>query len=647
MVVHVSTILDQIDNGDIALPEFQRGYVWNREQVRGLFTSLYRGYPIGGFMMWTTPAVTAQSRGDGARTDGNVRLLLDGQQRITSLYGVVRGRAPQFFEGNSAAFTGLYFNLEDETFEFYAQQKMKDNPLWVDVSEVMADIGPFIASLASLGADRLPTYLSRLAQVANIKQRDVHIDEVTGQDKTIEVVVDIFNRVNSGGTKLSKGDLALAKICASWPTAREEMNNTLATWRTAGFDFSLDWLLRNMNAITTGEAHFSALSDISSSRIRDSLHRATSHIGYLLNLVSARLGLDHDRVLMGRYAFPVMSRFVDRSQNPKLSAADANSLLHWYIHASMWGRFAGSTETVLNQDLKAVDAEGLDGLRDNLVRMRADLAVRPGDFDGYSLGARFYPVLYMLTRTLGALDFREGIPLSQSLLGHNTRLEVHHLFPKARLYAAGYDRSDVNAVANFCFLTKGSNIQISDSDPAVYFRSVEETQPGALASQWIPMDEELWQLHRYSDFLAARRELLAEAANGFLQTLEHNSTPAGEVPERGSLTVGTAIDPEPDAEEDEIRELVQWVREQGYARGSVDCEVAHPVTGKIVAMAEAYWPEGLQEGLDSPVMLELDPEPDTLNSLSALGILVFTTTQALRDHVSAISSTTQSTTSEP
>lgn len=122
--MHVSTILDQIDNGDIALPEFQRGYVWNREQVRGLFTSLYRGYPIGGFMMWTTPAVTAQSRGDGARVDGNVRLLLDGQQRITSLYGVVRGKAPQFFEGNAAAFTGLQKGLEIAALE----KKLRNEP---------------------------------------------------------------------------------------------------------------------------------------------------------------------------------------------------------------------------------------------------------------------------------------------------------------------------------------------------------------------------------------------------------------------------------------------------------------------------------------------------------------------------------------
>lgn len=634
--MQVSTILDQIDNGDIALPEFQRGYVWNREQVRGLFTSLYRGYPIGGFMMWTTPAVTAQSRGVGARVDGNVRLLLDGQQRITSLYGVVRGRPPQFFEGNAAAFTGLYFNLEDETFEFYAQMKMKDNPLWVDVSKVMAELGPFIAALAPLGADKLPTYLSRLAQVANIKQRDVHIDEVTGQDKSLDIVVDIFNRVNSGGTKLSKGDLALAKICASWPSAREEMNRTLASWRTAGFDFSLEWLLRNMNAIATGEALFSALADVPSNLIQDSLRRAAARVGYLLNLVSGRLGLDHNRVLMGRYAFPVMARFVDQSPAGRLAATDANALLHWYIHASMWGRFAGSTETVLNQDLKAVDEAGLEGLRGNLIRMRGDLIVRPGDFDGYSLGARFYPVLYMLTRTLRAQDLGDGIPLSQSLLGHNTRLEVHHIFPKARLYAADYERADVNAVANFCFLTKGSNLQISDRDPAVYFREVEDAQPGALASQWIPMDEDLWQASRYLDFLAARRELLSEAVNGFLHTLADTTGSGTEVPEQEAVAIAPSVEPEADPETDDLRELVEWVHDQGYAKGAIDQEVIHPVTGEVVAMAEAFWPQGLREGLDSPVMLELDPEPDTLNTLSALGILVFTTTEALREHASSL-----------
>ena len=119
--MRVTTILDQIDGGSMALPEFQRGYVWNRDQVRGLMGSLYRRYPVGGLLAWVTDTATAEARGDQTLPPGAVKLLLDGQQRMTSLYGIVRGTPPPFFDGNAAAFTGLYFNLEDESFEFTGQ----------------------------------------------------------------------------------------------------------------------------------------------------------------------------------------------------------------------------------------------------------------------------------------------------------------------------------------------------------------------------------------------------------------------------------------------------------------------------------------------------------------------------------------------
>src|SRR3954470_11499454 len=96
----LSAILDQVDAGTVLLPEFQRGYVWNRDQVRGLMRSLYRGYPVGGLLMWETEADTGAVRGTVSATGGVKQLLLDGQQRITSLYGVMRGKPPAFFEGD-------------------------------------------------------------------------------------------------------------------------------------------------------------------------------------------------------------------------------------------------------------------------------------------------------------------------------------------------------------------------------------------------------------------------------------------------------------------------------------------------------------------------------------------------------------------
>ena len=107
----INTILSQIDLGSYAMPVFQRGYVWSRDQVRKLMNSLYRGYPIGEILVWNTATNPELTRGDGPLTPGNVNLILDGQQRMTTLYGVIRGEVPKFFEGNSNSFTNLYFNI--------------------------------------------------------------------------------------------------------------------------------------------------------------------------------------------------------------------------------------------------------------------------------------------------------------------------------------------------------------------------------------------------------------------------------------------------------------------------------------------------------------------------------------------------------
>jgi len=633
--MRIQQVLDQIDGGAIALPEFQRGYVWNREQVRGLFASLYRGYPIGSLMTWNTRAETAASRAGSHVSDGTVKLLLDGQQRITTLYGVMRGSPPQFFEGNAAAFTGLYFHLDDEVFEFYAPAKMKDNPRWINVTDLMQrGLGGYMPQMTEVSggdAGLLGEYVNRLNQLAQISDVSVHIEEVTGADKTLDVVVDIFNRVNSGGTKLSKGDLALAKICAAWPQARHQMNESLSRWKGAGYDFRLEWLLRNVNALVTGQAMFPALADAPLPQIQEGLTEADRLISQLLDVIAARLGLDHDRVLLSRYAFPVMARYLRDQGGHFPDGAARDKLLYWYLHAGMWGRFAGSTETLLNQDLRAVNDHGLDGLIDNMRRWRGELTVRADDFSGYSIGARFYPMLYLLTRTLSARDLGNGIPLSAQMLGHLSSLQVHHIFPKARLYAAGYSQGEVNAVANFCFLTQDSNLAISDQDPAVYFRQVESRHPGVLASQWIPMDESLWAVDRYLDFLAARRELLAQATNRFLDELLNGAGADVALPERPSEPVHVSVGA--DERTAVVGDLVAWLEEQGFAQPERDVEVTDPASGKLLSMAEAFWPRGLQEELGQPVVLELDADEADEEGLAALGYLVFNSPDALKEYV--------------
>ena len=113
-------------------------------------------------------------------------------------------------------------------------------------------------------------------------------------------------------------------------------------------------------------------------------------------------------------------------------------------------------------------------------------------------------MLYLLTRMGESKDWGTGLPLKSSLLGKMNKLEVHHIFPKAQLYKLKHKRPEVNALANFCFQTKQTNLEISDRLPEEYFPVFEARHPGGLASQWIPADPKLWKLENYSEFLEER-----------------------------------------------------------------------------------------------------------------------------------------------
>ena len=640
----ISTVLDHIDTGDMTLPEFQRGYVWNRDQVRGLFDSLYRRHPVGGLLVWVTEATATARRGGGPVGPGSVKLLLDGQQRMTSLYGVARGKPPRFFDGNPQTFSGLRFHLENETFSFYQPVKMHDDPLWIDVTALMvsgqAGHETLITSLAEhpdIGTKALK-YSARIARLLGILDIDLYVEEVTGAEKSLDVVVDIFNRVNSGGTKLSKGDLALAKVCAEWPEARSEMKAKLNGWTDAGYHFNLDWLLRSINTVLTGEARFQHLHGKSASDIKDGLNRACKQIDASLNLIAGRLGLDHDRVLFGRFGIPEMVRYLDRLSRP-MGTGERDKLLFWFVQAGMWGRFSGSTETVIDQDLATLEGPegGLDALIERLRLWHGGLRVEAGNFDGWSLGARFYPVLYMLTRMSEAKDWGSGLSLKADMLGRMNRLEVHHIFPKSRLYDNKYDygRAEVNAVANFCFLTKDTNLAINNRLPERYFEEIESAHPGALASQWIPMDPALWRIDRYRDFLEARKALLAAETNRRFADLLHgdrtwlgSSSPA--VVESAPAPLGGITS---EAEEAELAALNDWLAACHLPPGTLAFDYAVEATGAQKAVFDLAWPEGLQPGLTGPVAVLLNETADVLAMASAAGFRCFTSTAAFRSYV--------------
>jgi hypothetical protein len=629
----LEAIIANIDHGALALPQFQRGYVWNRAQVRGLMESLYRGHPVGSLLTWLTATEAVDFKGETPPTPGSVQLLLDGQQRMSTLYGLIKGEPPPFFEGNTSAFTDLRFHLEDETFEFWQPIKMGDDPFWLDVHQLFAQgaaasIGDLYKTHA--GDPRMDAWIERIGRIVAIRDRDFHIEQVAGADKTVDVVVDIFNRVNSGGTKLSKGDLALAKICAEWPEARLEMRAVLDEWAKRGLTgFSVDWLLRAVTAILTEQSRFEALADITPEQFRDGLKRTKQSLETVLNALASRLGVNDASVLPSAPALIPLARFADRNGNTLGDHAQRDRLLYWYMHAAMWGRYAGPVETVLRQDLKAVGDGASDPTDELLARFkqqRGDLVVRPTDFIGWSRGSRFYPMLYILTRVTGACDWGTGEVLSKAALGSHTDLEVHHIFPKSLLYEAGYSRAEVNAVANFTFLTKQTNLEISNRPTADYLPEYRAKHPGAVEGHWVPMDPELWAISSYPEFLAARRELLASALNEFLSELHD-----GHVPDTKLAQVGIGADEGAASESQQIAELREWLVENLFDAGKTSVEI--PATGNHPSVVlDVAWPSGVQPELTEPVALLIDESVEVWNAAAAYGYRVFVSAEALRDY---------------
>jgi hypothetical protein len=303
----------------------------------------------------------------------------------------------------------------------------------------------------------------------------------------------------------------------------------------------------------------------------------------------------------------------------------------------MWGRYAGSTESTLARDLAAIEEKdhALDRLIEQLLQTRGDLQVYPRDFETWSSSSRFYPILYMLTRVCHAKDWETGNELTAHLLGHLSRLQVHHIFPKALLYKHHYPRSQVNAIANFTFLTQETNLLVSDRDPIEYFAYFAEKNPGVLESHWIPMDSDLWRVEKYPDFLAARRELLSKATNQFLSSLLSGNVPEVEsdtsVLDRQNINIPGSI--ESSEEEQLLQECNGWVIQNGFEPGEVAYMLIDDATKQQLAVLDLAWENGLQTGKTEPVALLLDETTEVINLAQSKRFKCFTNVEIFKRYV--------------
>ena len=525
-VKSIQDLLNQIGRDEILLPEFQRGYVWNKDQVRGLVRSLYRKHPTGHLLVWRTykPSLI---RGETAAGDGHSLMLLDGQQRLTTLYVLFRGKAPAFYEGEELFFD-LYFNVQTGEFRFWQKTLMEKNPAWIGVHEFLAEsLNGLLERLPTLDAERqqvLQANLARLSRLDQIRNYVYTVDQVTGDEFGVDEVVEIFNRVNRAGTPLTKADLALAHVCSIWPEARGEMRAFRAEMDGHGFGVDFDFLVRGLAAVATGsvllEGSFVRTPAADLQRAWVEVQSAFRHLAGVLRHEAFIDGLDD---LPTHNVLVPATVYLARHDGQFPNDAVRRRFIRWLYLAGLWTRYSGSTETKLQQDVALVSGRDVDPtheLEEAILRERGRIVLEAADLADARIDSAVGRFSHVLARANEARDWFTGIRLYDRAVGRRNGSFRHYVFSRRVLRRAGFDgsadRKRINELANRAALAQEPDKARVGVPPNEYLPEVEETQPGALQAQSIPMDRDLWDPERYEDFLAARRRLLAQAMNAFI-----------------------------------------------------------------------------------------------------------------------------------
>ncbi|WP_242558827.1 MULTISPECIES: DUF262 domain-containing protein [Pandoraea] len=538
----VEELVSMIERGELRLPEMQRQYVWRSTRVRDLLDSLYRGYPSGAILLWETDeAVPLQDFAVSQSTNPyqSTRLLLDGQQRLTSLSAVIRGE-PVSVRGRRRPID-LLFNLEhpdqlavvteveengddeddadddseligdetdsteDELLKRFnkmtfvvATRKLEQLPHWVKVSEVFKtdNDAPFLkrAGISGFDDQRYEKYSQRLARLRGIRKYVYRMD-VLERTLSYDEVTEIFVRVNSLGAKLRSSDLALAQITAKWRHSLQTFQDFQKACAKTGFDLDLGLHLKNLMAFATGQSRFQIVGSLNVEKLQKAWKEACDGMEFALNFLRSNLGIDSPALLSSPFLLVVLAYF-GHSRDYALSNDEARQLRYWALMANAKGRFSrGSSETILDQDLASIRQGGaVSELIDRLRLQFGRLDITAEELEGRNQRSALFKTMFLAFRASGAKDWRSHLTIALDHSGTQHRLQFHHIFPKAVLKTS-FTAREADDIANLAFIGGKTNRAISDKAPAVYLPPlVDQLGEPAFAAQCIPVEASLLEV---------------------------------------------------------------------------------------------------------------------------------------------------------
>lgn len=562
----VEELVTMVARGELRLPEMQRRYVWPATRVRDLLDSLYRGYPSGTILVWETDQEATPMRdlavSQGKNAFMTQKLLLDGQQRLTSLCAVVNGEPVSVRnrkrpieilfnvnhpDGPPIEFTEVDDDLEFPTLELgddeadeeselegpNIQQRLSRRtfvisskqllaiPTWVKVSEVFKAEKSDWALLKPLGLqpdDPLyEKYTKRLQRLRRIKSYP-YVMQVLERNLAYEEVAEIFVRVNSLGVKLRGSDLALAQVTARWQNSLKLFEDFAEDLEDSWFTLDVGLLVRAMVVFATHQSRFKTVQNVPVPKMKESWEEAKRGLQFAVNFLRTNAGIEDESLLSSPLIIVALAAF-GSVRNHRLSDDEEKALLKWVLVANARGHFSrGSTETILDQDLNLIFKESpIEDLFELLRQQLGRVHIEVQDFVGRGARSPLFSTSYIALKANGAKDWLSGLGLSLTHQGKMHYIEYHHIFPKSLLAHHGYEKSAINEIANIAFISGKANRKILNKEPTKYLPEIiAQRGEEALTKHAIPTDPALWTIDAYPHFLEWRRERLTQEVNALL-----------------------------------------------------------------------------------------------------------------------------------
>lgn len=592
----VQAILGLIDSGDIAIPEIQRPFVWDSSKVRDLVDSLYHGYPTGYLITWKNPDVKIK----GGGTSEGKTVLIDGQQRVTAITAALAGKLV-LNDDYELKRIKIAFNPqatgEDSPFEVLTPIIEKDKR-WISDISILFQPGfstySFMGEYVGLNPDcDTHRVSSRIEDLKAIETRQLGVI-VIGADCTIDEVTDIFIRINSKGAVLSQADFAMSKIAADEEhggsmlrkaidyychlAVKPEFWSVVSTqdheYMITEYAKKSEWLkndkddiydpdyndmlrvafmfkfgrgkLADLVSLLSGRDfatrdYKSEIADESFAKLKDGVLRfmdQNNFKDFVLALRSA--GFTSSSLISSQGAVNfAYNLYLMLREDSTISATDVKRYVQrWYVMSILTGRYSGSSESVMDRDIRRLDEMGFLAFYDEIVRANLSDAFWEAALPQslVTTSTRTGAWLVYIASQIKSADntlFTNGVKVADVVANIG---DIHHIFPK------DYLRKQIDApqrlynqVANYAYLEKRINIKIGAKCPGEYFtEAMECAKTGKpyfgningesallenLAQNCIPIDIFNMDASNYERFLQERRQAMSAKIRDYFENL--------------------------------------------------------------------------------------------------------------------------------